>query len=130
MPTLASWLELPIGGKGLPPYGLSVGRHPYADKPKPQRLPKGLGSWPRAVCLDLLIDPAAVFQELLGFFLHSFLDRDCHVLELVGLGIVADVLGDLHRAEMRAAHGAEVGDLVGFVGHGLVVVFPRAFRIQ
>ncbi len=31
MPTLATSLDLPIGGKGLPPYGLPIGHHPHAD---------------------------------------------------------------------------------------------------
>ena len=34
---------------------------------------------------------------------------------------VAHILGDLHRAEVRAAHGAEVGDFGRFLGQGFVV---------
>lgn len=42
---------------------------------------------------------------------------------------VADVLADLHAAEFRAAHGAEMGGLVGFLGQGLVVEFAGGFGV-
>src|SRR5258708_9231888 len=40
----------------------------------------------------------------------------------------ADLVGDLHRAEMRAAHGAEVGLLGGGGGQRLVVEGARGGR--
>ena len=39
-------------------------------------------------------------------------------------------MADLHAAEFRAAHGAEVGGLVGFLGQGGVVVFAGGFGVQ
>jgi hypothetical protein len=45
-------------------------------------------------------------------------------------GVVAHVLGDLHRAEVRAAHRAEVGDLGRVLRQGLVVELARPLRIQ
>ncbi len=36
-------------------------------------------------------------------------------------GVFADVFGDLHRAEVRAAHGAEVGGLGAVLREGFVV---------
>jgi hypothetical protein len=47
-----------------------------------------------------------------------------------GRGVVADVLGDLHRAEFGAAHRAEMRDLVGVLRQRLVVIEPRGFRIE
>src|SRR4051812_12015939 len=36
-------------------------------------------------------------------------------------GVLADILGDPHRAELRAAHAAERRGLEGVLGEGLVV---------
>src|SRR5438874_552143 len=44
------------------------------------------------------VDLPAGLEELLRLLRHPFL----------GLGVVPDVLGDLHGAELRPAHGAEV----------------------
>ena len=43
--------------------------------------------------------------------------------------LVADLARDLHRAEFRSAHGAEMGDLVGVLGQGLVVEIAGGFRV-
>uniref|UniRef100_A0A0N4ZJL5 NAD-specific glutamate dehydrogenase n=1 Tax=Parastrongyloides trichosuri TaxID=131310 RepID=A0A0N4ZJL5_PARTI len=49
---------------------------------------------------------------------------------VLGLSIPADVLADLHAAELGAAHGAEVGGLVRFLGQGGVVVLAGGFRVE
>ena len=43
---------------------------------------------------------------------------------------VPDLLRNLHGAEFRAAHGAEMGDLVGLFGQGLVVEVAGGFRVE
>src|SRR6202046_3505146 len=56
----------------------------------------------RALVIELrsrYVNLAAQFHELFGLFGHP------------AFGVVADVLRDLHRAEMRPAHRAEVRDL-------------------
>jgi len=59
---------------------------------------------------DLAINLCSGLDELDGFDFHPLLQR-------IGFGdtlsrrIFAHVLRNLHRAEVRAAHGAEVGDL-------------------
>ena len=44
--------------------------------------------------------------------------------------VVADVLGDLHAAELGAAHAAEVRDLGALGRQGFVVVRQRGHRVQ
>lgn len=46
------------------------------------------------------------------------------------LGMVADLRGDLHRAEFRAANGAEMGDVVGLFGEVLVVRVAGGFSCR
>src|SRR4051812_45637345 len=45
-------------------------------------------------------------------------------------GVVAYVLRDLHRAELGAAHAAEVGDLGALCRERLVVVGQRRHRVE
>src|ERR1043165_7749536 len=66
------------------------------------------------------VDLRPLLLELFGLSGHARLRR----------GIVPDVLGDLHRAELWAAHRAEVRDL-GAVGRKrLVMVRARGDRIE
>ena len=44
--------------------------------------------------------------------------------------IIPYILRDLHRAELRAAHGAEVRHLVRFLRQRLVVIFTRGVGIE
>src|SRR5437667_8007546 len=44
--------------------------------------------------------------------------------------ILADILGDLHAAKMRTAHGTEVRGLGTFLRQGLVVEVTRGLRIE
>ena len=46
------------------------------------------------------------------------------------LGHLANLLGDLHRAELGAAHRAEVGDLRAIGRQRLVVILERRIRIE
>ncbi len=50
--------------------------------------------------------------------------------ELLFFGHLADVLGDLHRAVLRAAHAAEVGALERVLRQRFVVITLRRFRIE
>src|ERR1043166_2149293 len=43
---------------------------------------------------------------------------------------LAQVLGDAHRAELRAAHRAEMGELGALGGERLVVEAPRGERVE
>src|SRR5215472_17545703 len=70
----------------------------------PQILPKRPGA-----LSALLVDLAALLQELLRLLRHAL------------LRVLAHVLGDLHGAEMRSAHGAEMGELRRVLRQGLVV---------
>jgi len=79
---------------------------------------------------NLPIDIPPRFQEFGGFRFHSFRYSGLYVLDLVRRGKVAYVLGDLHGAEVRAAHGTKVGDPVRLVGHGPIVVLAGTFRVE
>src|SRR6187402_1981335 len=45
-------------------------------------------------------------------------------------GVVADILRDLHRAEMWAAHRAEVGDFRAVLWQRFIMEFACRFRIE
>jgi len=45
-------------------------------------------------------------------------------------GVFADVFGDLHRAKVRAAHGAEVRGLCAFLRQGFIVEFARGDGVE
>src|SRR3954471_3939619 len=66
----------------------------------------------------LLIDLGALLHELDRLLVQALLD------------VLAHVLGDLHRAEMRPAHRAEVGDLHALLGQRLVVEILRRVRVE
>ena len=53
---------------------------------------------------------------------------DLHQLLLVGH--LADVLGDLHRTVLGTAHAAEVGALEGVLRQGLVVISLSGLRVE
>src|SRR5262245_12763787 len=54
-----------------------------------------------------------------GLFIKSLFRRE-----------IADVLRDFHRAEVRAAHRAEVGLFRAFLRQRLVVEFARGFGVE
>src|SRR5215510_7475782 len=68
--------------------------------------------------------------------LFRHVERVAAGLELVAhlvhalLGIVADVLGDAHGAELRPAHRAEVRRLVRLLGQSLVVELLRRRGVE
>ena len=69
----------------------------------------------------------SLLEKLPGLLLQSPRERGFLVQPLLG-GVFPDVLGDFHRAEMRAAHAAEVGDLGAFLRQGLIVELAGRFR--
>src|SRR5438094_4498788 len=73
----------------------------------------------------LLIDFQPCLLELFGFLLHADLNGRLFI-ERFFFGILSHILGDLHRADMRAAHRAEVRCLRRVLGKRLIVeVFGR-----
>src|SRR5579875_3901756 len=90
--------------------------------PRPNPLPLGEGQH----VLRLLIDLAAGGAELLRLLLEPDFDHFL-VAEALLAGIFAHVLRDAHAAEVRAAHGAEVGCL-GWLGRQRLVVERRGRR--
>src|SRR5437667_9565359 len=76
------------------------------------------------------VDLAAALPELLRFFPEPLRDRGRLLRDAVLRGVVADVLGDLHRAEVRPAHRAEVGELRALGRQGLVVELARRLRVE
>src|SRR5262249_4093045 len=76
------------------------------------------------------VDLAAGALELFGFFAEALGDGGGLVGGADLGGVVPHVLGDLHGAEVRAAHRAEVGDLGPRRGQGLVVELARRLGIE
>src|SRR5690606_1580942 len=68
---------------------------------------------------ELLVQLRTALTEFGGLGLHPLLQRQVHRLDTLGGGVVADLLGDLHRAELGATHGAEVRDLGRLLGQRL-----------
>src|SRR3972149_6195989 len=79
--------------------------------------------------LDLPVNLGPAFFELLGLFLEALLQRPRLVQALLRR-VLAHVLGDLHRADVGAAHRAKVGELGALSGEGLVVEGARGLRGQ
>ena len=77
----------------------------------------------------LVINLSAGLFEFDRLVLHAFLQR-FFVRNAKTRGVVAHVLGDFHRAEVRAAHGAEVRALVRVLGHGFVVEVARLVGVE
>src|SRR5688500_2436972 len=73
----------------------------------------------------LVVNLRPVLLEWLRLLLHSPLERFLLVGKPLLRGIVAHVLRDFHRAEMRAAHRAEVRELGTFLRQRLVVELAR-----
>jgi hypothetical protein len=85
--------------------------------------------------LRIQIHVAAHLLELGAHLRHAVFDGAAHrhadAGRIVQRGrIVPDVLRDLHRAEFRAAHRAEMGDLVRFLRQGLVVEQARGLGVE
>jgi len=71
----------------------------------------------------------AFFHELFRLLFHPLFQRLFLGDALFG-SVFADVLGDLHRAEMRAAHGAEVRGLGAVLRQGFVVELARGHGVE
>src|SRR5690606_7575319 len=77
----------------------------------------------RSEILRLPVNLGALLSELLGHFLHA-------LFRFLLRGVVAYLAGDFHGAELRAAHGTEVRDLVAFLRQGLVVELEGTLGVQ
>src|SRR5438034_11360225 len=75
------------------------------------------------------IDAGAAVAELGRLLSHPRLERALF-LEPVHRGVLAHVLRDLHRAEVRPAHRAEVRPFRRFGRKGLVVEAARALGVE
>src|SRR5713101_8020217 len=95
-----SQLEDGVDPHTVPPLTFPETRHDRNQSARADQAPSGAA-----------VDLAAALPELLGLFPEPLRDRGCLLRDAVLGGVVADVLGDLHRAEVRPAHRAEVGDL-------------------
>ena len=80
--------------------------------------PKPAGKMPT---LPGNINFGALLSELGGFFFKSTFNRIFFRQTLLG-GVLPHVLGDLHRAEVRTAHGTEVRGLGAFLRQRLMVL--------
>src|SRR6202040_3435578 len=69
--------------------------------PRRQRQSQGVSS----------VDLSTLFDKLDGFFSHAYFG-------FAGTVFCANLLGDLHGAELRPAHGAEMSSLCIFVREG------------
>src|SRR5512135_1629621 len=77
----------------------------------------------------LRVDLRALLHELDGFRFHAFREGVAFVQALL-CRVVAHVLRDLHRAEVGAAHRAEVGELGAVLRQGLVVELAGLVGIE
>src|SRR5439155_2989119 len=71
----------------------------------------------------------ALLDEFAGFFFQALGNCLLFGQPLFG-SIFADVLGDLHAAEMRAAHAAKMSELGAFLRQGFIVEFARGEWIE
>src|ERR1044071_4613012 len=76
-----------------------------------------------------LVEFGAGGDELGGLLLQPFGERGL-LVELVFRGVVPDLLRDLHGAEVRAAHRAEVRELGALLRERLVVVLARDLGVE
>jgi hypothetical protein len=75
------------------------------------------------------VDVSASLLEYLGHLLHAYVR--CRALADLALsGVLAQLVGDLHGAELGAAHGAEVSRLSGLLRKRGVVKEACADRVQ
>ncbi len=77
----------------------------------------------------LRVNLGTLLDELTGLFFHALLQGLLLGDALLG-GVFADVFGDLHRAEVRTAHGTEVRGLCAFLWERLVVELARGDGVE
>src|SRR5690606_13575532 len=112
-------------GAGAPP-----GRAPWrtpSRAPRQSRArvpPAGRARAPRSA-----VQLGALVAELARLLLEAHVERLARADVARGREL-ADLLGDLHRAEARAAHRAEVRGLGRLLRQGRVVVGARGLRVE
>src|ERR1035441_1583587 len=72
--------------------------------------------------LSLEVNFSTLLHESLRHLLHALL-QGLFLVVSVALCVLPHVLCDFHRAEVRAAHGTEMGGFGALRGQGLVVEF-------
>src|SRR5207245_5378202 len=94
--------------------------HPPAPRVPPSPRSRGEG-WGEGLAQAPIFPSSLRRGRLLGIDLGALLQEGLRLLLHSRPRVVADLLGDLHRAEFRAAHRAEMRELGPFGGQGLVV---------
>ena len=79
--------------------------------------------------LSFLVDFRTFFDEFPALFLHSISYR-FFAADTPATGELAHIPGNLHGAELGAAHTAEVGKFRTFRRHGFIMEFSRGIRIE
>ena len=79
--------------------------------------------------LSFRVKLVTLLREFPGLLFHAAFEGFFLAHALFG-GVFADVFGDLHRTEMRAAHGAEVRGVRAVLREGFVVEFPRGDGVE
>jgi len=79
--------------------------------------------------LSLFVDLASGLTEFNGFLLHALL-KSLRFRQLLAGGVVADFLGDLHRAEVGTTHTTKVSEFRSLLRQRFVVEFLRLLRIE
>ena len=95
----------------------------------PREKPQQAVNYRALVDLNFLIQLTPFVAELLRLLLHAFHHRFLITVQAVLIGIVTHFLADLHGAELRPAHGAEVRHLGGILRQGFIVVFTGGIRV-
>src|SRR5690348_4169789 len=72
---------------------------------------------------------AARCDKLLRFFAHAE-SQSLFSLNTLVCGVLANILGDFHRAKMRAAHRAKMGQLCALGRQRFVVKLLCLFRVE
>src|SRR6476659_10378356 len=107
-------------------------------QPKPERKVTEGNHWFPSICSppkrsrrdsDLAVDLGALLHEFLRFLLHAALER-LSLGESLLRRILAHVLRDLHRAEMRPTHRTEMRKLRTFLWQRLIMKFSSLVGIK
>src|SRR6185312_15242286 len=79
--------------------------------------------------LHLPVNLRALLHKLLRLFFHPLL-QGLFLSHSLLRRVFADVFGDFHGAEMRAAHGAKMRGFGAVLRQGFVVEFTRGHRVE
>src|SRR5437773_1992818 len=111
-------------------------RSPEDRARRRDRSGSSLGAWARhraptpLARSGLAVDLAAALPELLRLLAQPLREHDGLGGHALLRGVFPHFLRDLHRAELRAAHRAEVRDLRALGGQRLVVELARGLGIE